>query len=86
MGIPAIPRAGRTTCLFRSLAVRGAGDVNHMLQAGEDLDHNGFLCESFEACAWFGGPTEGDSVLVPFVLAEPATKGLGISLVPQPPK
>jgi len=62
---------------------RGLPPSDYTLQAGEDLDGNGFICDSFEACGWFGGPVEGDAVPVPFVLEEPAVKGLGILLAPQ---
>jgi len=64
---------------------RGLPPGGYTLQSGEDLDGNGFICDSFEACGWFGGPLEDDAVSVPFVTEEPAQKGLGILLAPQPP-
>ncbi len=64
---------------------RGLPAGDYTLQAGEDLDGNGFICQSFEACGWHGGPHEEDAVPVPFSDEEPAVKGLGISLLPQPP-
>ena len=63
---------------------RNLTDGEYRLQAGEDLDGNGFMCEAFEACGWFGGPTELDAELVPYALDQPAVQGLGIDLVPQP--
>jgi len=64
---------------------RGLPPGDYTLRAGEDLDGDGFFCESFEACGWFGGPLESDAVPVPYVEEEPAIKGLGILLAPQPP-
>lgn len=50
------------------------------LQAGEDLDGDGFICEIADACGWHGGPTQADAVPVPFVAGEDALQGLSILL------
>ncbi len=64
--------------------IRGIPEATYHLQSGEDIDFDGFFCESFEACGWLGGPTQDDAIAVPFVPDEPAVKGLSIELKPPP--
>lgn len=40
------------------------GSGTFELQAGTDLDGDGFFCESGDSCGWYGGPTEADAVPV----------------------
>jgi serine protease len=61
---------------FRRIPV---GD--YVLNAGEDLDGDGFICELADACGWHGGPTEADAIPVPFVEGEEALQGLSILLM-----
>ncbi len=55
---------------------------SYILQAGEDLDLDGFFCEGADACGYHGGASEVDATLVPHVPGEPAVQGLGITLFP----
>ena len=34
------------------------------IQAGQDLDGDGFFCETGDACGWYGGPLEEDALTV----------------------
>jgi len=56
----------------------------YRLQAGEDLDADGFFCEAADACGWLGGPTEADAIPVEFVPNQPAVRGLSIELATPP--
>ncbi len=60
--------------------VRGLPASSYRLKAGEDLDFDGFFCESFEACGWLGGPLEADATVVPYLPDEAAIQGLSIEL------
>ncbi len=62
--------------------VRGLPASEYLLQGGEDIDNDGFFCETGEACGWHGGPTENDAVAVSFVPGADAVRGLSIRLVP----
>ena len=57
---------------------------DYILQAGEDLDLDGFFCEGADACGYHGGPDEMDATIVPYVPGEPAVQGLSIVLFPPP--
>jgi hypothetical protein len=56
---------------------------DYRLQAGEDLDNDGFFCEISDACGWHGGPTEVEAISVPFVPNQPVIRGLSIELLLQ---
>lgn len=55
-----------------------------LLRAGEDLDADGFSCESLDLCGWHGGPDEASASAVPLAAGE-AVHGLGITLGTAPP-
>jgi serine protease len=63
---------------------RGMPAGAYRIEAGEDLDGDGFFCEVGDACGWHGGATEADAVPVAFVPGQPAVQGLGVVLQPQP--
>ncbi len=65
--------------------LRGMPAASYRLQAGEDLDRDGFFCEVADACGWHGGPTEADAIPVEFVPNEPVVSGLSIDLSLTPP-
>lgn len=62
--------------------LRNLPAADYLLQAGEDLDDDGFFCESADACGWHGGPTEFEAVPVPVVPNQPVIQGLSIELLP----
>ncbi len=64
--------------------IRRLPAATYRLQSGEDLDADGFFCESSDACGWLGGPTEADAVPIDFVPDQPAVQGLSIELSSQP--
>ncbi|MFV1958233.1 MAG: S8 family serine peptidase, partial [Planctomycetota bacterium] len=37
---------------------------SYRIEAGQDLDGDGFFCEKGDACGWYGGPTEADAQVV----------------------
>lgn len=64
--------------------MRNLPEATYLLQAGEDLDRDGFFCEGADACGWHGGPTEDEAAAVEYVPGEPAVRGLSITLRPPP--
>ena len=65
--------------------LRNLMNGDYRIKAGEDRDGNGLFCQEGDSCGWYGGPTEPDSILVPFEGETPATNGLDIFVVPQAP-
>ena len=59
---------------------RGLPAADYRIQAGEDLDADGFFCEIGDACGWHGGATRDDAVVVPYVPGSPAIEGLTVTL------
>jgi serine protease len=53
----------------------------YLVQAGVDLDGDGFPCEAAEACGWYGGPTPADAIPA-VVETEAVTTGVDVVLYP----
>jgi serine protease len=49
------------------------------IQAGEDVDGNGFFCGTGDACGWYGGGSEAEATVVEARRSEPVT-GLDIGI------
>ena len=47
------------------------------IQAGEDVDGNGFFCGAGDACGWYGGTSEEDAEIVEARRGEPV-QGLDV--------
>ncbi len=52
------------------------------IQAGQDLDGNGFFCQTGDACGWYGGTSEADATVVD---ARPRDPIAGLDVVPRFP-
>lgn|GEM_PF-881269 len=52
-------------------------EATYQVRAGEDLDSDGFTCEPFDLCGWFGGLTQDLATPLPFV---PGTVVTGIDV------
>lgn len=55
-----------------------------LLRVGEDLDADGFSCETLDLCGWYGGATQAQAVPIPLAAGE-AVQGLGVTLSLSPP-